>query len=294
MKKKLIFEGVATALVTPMHKEKIDYTSVSRIINHQIESGVSAIVVGGTTGEVATLTEEEKDELYTYAREKIAGKAKLVLGVGTNDTRAVERRVKSAEKIGCDGLLVVTPYYNKGTFRGVTEHYKRIAGSTDLPIILYNVPSRTGVNLTISQLEELAKIENIVAIKEASDSLDRLTELSFFGDELYLYSGNDSQIYLTLALGGRGVISVVSNLYPKEISNMCSLYFEGKGQESFFIQRRLFGLIKVLFQETNPTPIKYAMSLSGLCSSEVRLPLFEPENSTRDAIKREIEKLAQV
>ena len=294
MKKKLIFEGVATALVTPMRDEKIDYAAVSRVINHQIDGRVSAIVVGGTTGEVATLTEEEKEELYTYAKEKIDGRAKLILGVGTNDTRVVLTRVKSAERIGCDGLLVVTPYYNKGTYKGVREHYKRIAESTDLPIILYNVPSRTGVNLTLSQLEELAKIENIVAIKEASDSLDRLTELSFFGDELYLYSGNDSQIYLTLALGGRGVISVVSNLNPKMISDMCRLHFEGRYKESMLIQRKLFPFIKLLFSETNPTPIKYAMSLSGLCTPEVRLPLFEPENSTRDAIRREIEKLAQV
>ena len=294
MKKKLIFEGGATALVTPMRDGKIDYESVSKIIDQQIDGGISAIIVGGTTGEAATLTEKEKNELYSYAREKIGGRAKLILGVGTNDTAAVISRTADAERIGCDGLLVVTPYYNKGTFKGVTEHYKKIAESTDLPIILYNVPSRTGVNLTMSQLEELAKVKNIVAIKEASDSLDRLTELSFFGDELYLYSGNDSQIYLTLALGGRGVISVVSNLYPREVSKMCKSYFDGRYQESYLTQKRLFGLIKVLFQETNPTPIKYAMSLSGLCSPEVRLPLFEPENSTRDAIKREIEKLAQV
>lgn len=291
MTKKKIFEGASTALITPFKKGKIDYTSIDKIIEMQIAGGISALVVGGTTGEAATLTDKERYELYTYVKDKVRGRAKIVFGTGTNDTENAIRLTKMATRVGCDGVLIVTPYYNKGTYSGVVRHYKKIAASTDVPIILYNVPSRTGVNLTLKQLKELSKIENIVAIKEASDSVDRLTELASLGDELYIYAGNDSQIYSTLALGGLGVISVVSNLLPENISMICKNYFEGRGDLALREQLRLFDFIRLMFAETNPSPIKYAMSLAALSLAEVRLPLAVPERKTREAIKRAIAKL---
>ncbi len=288
MKKKLIFSGVATALVTPFFNGNIDYGSLDRIIEAQINGGVSALVVGGTTGEVATLDDTERYELYSYACRRVHGRVKTVMGAGTNDTKKVIEHIRCAERAGADALLIVTPYYNKGTYRGVTEHYKRIAGETDLPIILYNVPSRTGVNLTVRQLEELAKIDNVVGIKEASDSVDRLTELSKFGDDLYLYAGNDTQILATLALGGEGVISVISNLYPAYTARLCREYFDGHIERAQTLQQNIFDLARAMFTETNPTPIKYAMSLAGLCSAEMRLPLYEAEDSTKESIRREL------
>ena len=292
MGKKLVFRGASSALITPMKRGLIDYPALDRIINAQIEGGIEALVIGGTTGEAATLSDGERYELYTYIKNLVGGRIKLIFGTGTNDTKIVIKHTKTARDIGCDATLVVTPYYNKGTYRGVTEHYKKIAEFSDTPIILYNVPSRTGVNLTLNQLEELAKVESIVGIKEASDSADRLTELAKFGDELYLYAGNDSQIFLTLALGGKGVVSVVSNLYPKKVSDICSSYFNGDFASSLRCQLELFDFIKLMFKETNPAPIKYAMSIAGLCSSEIRLPLYKPEKATRSAIKAEMQRLA--
>ena len=291
MEKKLIFSGAATALITPMRCGHIDFTALEKIIEQQILGSVSALVVGGTTGEAATLSDDERYELYSFVKDRAAGRVKLIFGTGTNDTALAVRHTKLAERIGCDGVLVVTPYYNKGTYRGVVEHYKKIASCSELPIILYNVPTRTGVNLTFSQLEELAALQNVVGIKEASDSVDRLTELRKFGDELHLYAGNDSQIYATLSLGGRGVISVVSNLYPERISDICKLYFKGEHTAALEKQLELFEFIKLMFKETNPSPIKYAMSLKGLCKEDVRLPLMPPEASVRRAISAEVKLL---
>ena len=284
MKKEMIFSGAATALITPMRGGEIDYSALDKIIDIQISCGISALVIGGTTGEAATLTDDERYELYSYVKEKNAGRVKLIFGTGTNDTALAVRHTKMAGAIGCDGILVVTPYYNKGTLSGVVEHYKKIAAASEAPIILYNVPSRTGVNLTLNQISELSKIDSIVGIKEASDSVDRLTELSGFGDELYLYAGNDSQIYATLALGGQGVISVISNIYPKKIIDICNSYFSGDRKMSRMRQLALLNFAKLMFKETNPSPIKYAMSLCGLCSEEVRLPLAPPEESLKKEI----------
>ena len=284
MKKKNIFCGTATALVTPFTNGDIDYETLENLIDHQISGGVDALVVGGTTGEAATLSDKERGTLYTFAKERTDGRAKLILGTGTNDTRKVIEHTRFAESLGCDGALIVTPYYNKGTEDGILKHYLSVAESSNLPIILYNVPSRTGVNLGLNLLSRLSEHPNIVAIKEASDSIDRLVALSEFGDALTLYAGNDSQIYPTLALGGKGVISVISNLLPRETANICRLYFEGAQKESLALQHRLLPLIKAMFIETNPAPVKYAMSKFGLCSPELRLPLAEPRESTKAEI----------
>ena len=291
MKKNSIFSGAATALITPMKNGNIDYPTLSKIIEAQIKAGISALVIGGTTGEAATLSDGERYELYTYVKEKARGRTKIIFGTGTNDTRMVLRHTKVAEDIGCDGVLIVTPYYNKGTHSGVVTHYKTIAAATSLPIILYNVPSRTGVNLTIKQLEELSLVENIVGIKEASDSADRLTELSKFRDELYLYAGNDSQIFATMTLGGMGVISVVSNIFPEQIKKICDACLIGDLDTAKAEQLRLFNFIRLMFKETNPAPIKYAMSILGLCSPELRLPLCKPELATRKEIRAELIRL---
>ena len=294
MKKNLIFRGAATALITPMKRGRIDYDALSNLIEFEIRGGIEALVVGGTTAEAATLSDSERYEMYKFVKDKTNGRAKIILGTGTNDTRMVINHTRRAADIGCDAVLIVTPYYNKGTHSGVIKHYKRIAALSDTPIILYNVPSRTGVNLTVSRLEELAKEESIVAIKEASDSVDRLTELLKFGDELYLYAGNDSQIYTTLSSGGMGVISVISNIYPDTVSKMCKDCFDGNKESALSTQLLLLDFIKLMFKETNPSPIKYAMSVMGLCGSEVRLPLDRPQRKTQAAIRCEIEKLKNI
>lgn len=286
MEKKRIFRGAGCALITPFKKGEIDYDALGRLIDRQIEAKVDALIIGGTTGEAATLSNKERYELFSFAKERISGRTKLIFGTGTNDTRVALKHTKFAEELGCDGVLLVTPYYNKGTEGGIEKHYLNIAESVDLPIIVYNVPSRTGVNLGINLLDRLANHENIVAIKEASDSTDRLVTLAAFSDKLALYAGNDSQIYPTLALGGAGVISVVANILPKATKALCDGYFEGKHTHALRIQLELLPFIKTLFLETNPSPIKYAMEKVGLCTREVRLPLSEPRESTKEEIDR--------
>jgi 4-hydroxy-tetrahydrodipicolinate synthase len=215
MKKKILFKGLATALVTPLRDDKLDIKALSEIIDMQIAAGVETLVIGGTTGEASTLSEKERRALYEAAREMTERRCTLILGTGSNDTKRAIEYTRIAERIGADGALVVTPYYNKGTPEGITRHYKLIASETDIPILLYNVPSRTGVNLSIGAIAELSREESIVGIKEASDSADRLTELSSFGDAMPLYAGNDTEIAVTMALGGYGAISVASNIIPK-------------------------------------------------------------------------------
>lgn len=285
--KKEIFRGVGTALVTPFQCGKIDYKALEVLIERQIRAGVGAIVVGGTTGEAATLEDGERYELYRAARDIVAGRCKIVFGTGTNDTRVAIKHTEMAEKVGCDGVLLVTPYYNKGTREGLYRHYKAIAECTALPIMLYNVPSRTGVDLSLELLWELSNIENIVAIKEASGRADRLAELSML--PLGLYAGNDAETYSVLSLGGLGVVSVVSNLYPGACVELCNLFFTGAVEKSLNLQKKLLPVINSLFIETNPAPIKYAMSRVGLCDGEMRLPMWLPTEATRRKIDKVIE-----
>ncbi len=282
--KKTIFEGCATALITPFKNGEIDYAALERIIELQISAGVHALVVGGTTGEAATLSDAERYTLYEFARDKTAGRVRLILGVGTNDTAIAVKHAKRSAEIGCDGFLAVTPYYNKGTDEGIYTHYMKLAEASDVPLLLYNVPGRTGVNLPIPVIERLALCERIVGIKEASDSQDRLVRLSAFGDELWLYAGNDSAIHTVLSLGGRGVVSVVSNLYPKYIESMCRDFLCGEDKKCHYKQTRVLDLIKAMFSETNPAPIKYAMAQAGYCNNELRLPLSEVKASSAEII----------
>ncbi len=286
-----IFRGIGTALITPFKDGEIDFITLGELIEKQIACGTSALIIGGTTAEAATLSDKERYALFNYSREKCNGRIKLIFGTGTNDTRAAIRHTKAAEDIGCDGILLVTPYYNKGTEEGVYRHYLSILDSTSLPAILYNVPSRTGVNLGINLLHRLAEHERAAGIKEAGDSADRLVTLSSFGSSLPLYAGNDSQIYTAMALGGEGVISVLSNILPREAAEIVKLYDNGEKEKSLALQQKLLPFINTLFTETNPAPIKYIMSQAGLCSAELRLPLYEVRDSTKTVLKKEYKKL---
>ena len=276
MKKNLPFFGCATALVTPFSAGELDMVSLRRLIERQIAGGVPAIVVGGTTGECATLDDRERERLYRTAIEVADGRVKIILGTGTNDTRVAVSHTRLAESLGADAVLTVTPYYNKGTEDGIVRHYESIASATNLPVILYNVPSRTGVNLSFPILERLAQIDNVVALKEASDSLDRLIDLTAnLEGRLAIYSGNDTQLFATLALGGAGIISVVSNLLPREVEEVCRAFFAGELSRSRTLSNRLLPLSHALFWETNPCPVKYALARCGLCEEGVLLPLSE-------------------
>lgn len=288
MKKTEIFRGVGTALITPFKNGKIDYTTLELLIERQILADIDALVIGGTTAEAATLSDKERYELFRESKRMIDGRCKLIYGTGTNDTKVAIKHTRYASRLGCDGVLVVTPYYNKGTVDGIVRHYEAIAEASDVPVLLYNVPSRTGVTLGIDTLKKLASNEKIVGIKEASDSLDRMVAVSSI-DGLALYSGNDSQIYTALTLGGLGVISVVSNLYPSETMAICKLYFANSRESSLKLQQELLPIINSLFLETNPAPVKYAMAKKGLCLPDMRLPMWLPTKQSRDKIDAVIE-----
>lgn len=283
MKKRAIFQGVGTALATPFLQNEIDYPALFRMIDMQIAAGTQALIIGGTTGEAATLEDKERERLYSESAAHIAGRCRLILGAGTNDTRKAIEHAKTAERIGCDGILVVTPYYNKGTKEGIVNHYLQIADKCELPILLYNVPSRTGVHLSLDQLSVLSECERIVGIKEAADSAERLVALSAL-EGLTLYAGNDSQFYTVLSLGGAGVISVASGLFPERFVSLFSHFSEGKREEALAEQKALLPLIDALFLETNPAPLKYALGALGICSDEVRLPLSAPTQRTKEAV----------
>ena len=290
MKKRVIFKGVGTALATPFRDGEIDYPALFRLIDRQIGAGVQALIIGGTTGEIATLDDAERERLYTESASYIGGRCRLILGAGTNDTRKAKAHARLASRIGCEGILVVTPYYNKGTKDGIVNHYLQIADQSDLPILLYNVPGRTGVHLSLSQLETLSACERIVGIKEASDSAERLVALAAM-EGLTLYAGNDSQFFTVLSLGGAGVISVASNLFPSHFTALYRAFAEGRAGDALAMQKQLLPLIDALFLETNPAPLKYAMGELGLCSPEVRLPLSLPCDGTRATIKKACEEI---
>ncbi len=287
MAKNKIFKGVATALVTPFSHGEIDYISLGRLIDWQIECGVDALLINGTTGESSTLSESERRALISYAAGKVSGRVPLLAGTGCNNTALALELSAYACDVGCDGVLVVTPYYNKATEAGLIGHYTCIADRISKPLLLYNVPSRTGVNIPLSVYRELSEHENIVGVKEASSSISDFGNLAEgCKGELALYSGNDDMILPTLALGGDGVISVLSNIFPKEVSSMCKLYFDGKTEESTSLQLKFYPIIKALFSEVNPIPVKTALAHLGLCREEFRLPLCKmSENKKAELLK---------
>ena len=272
--KKTIFSGVCTALITPFLDGEIDYKALKKLIEFQIDCGIDALLINGTTGESATLSEKEKQELIAFAVREVGGRVPIIAGTGSNSTKKSVELSQFASDVGVNAILVVTPYYNKASHEGLINHYEAIANAVDVPIILYNVPSRTGVNIPLSVYDKLANHKNIVAIKEANPDVPAMAKLfSQFGDKLDIYSGNDDLILPTLSLGGKGVISVLSNILPKETSEICKLWFEGEIDQARALQFRLLPLISAIFSEVNPIPIKALMAKEGFCQEEYRLPL---------------------
>ena len=283
--KNTIFTGAATALITPTTAAGVDYENLRRLIEFQIAGGIDAIVSCGTTGESSTLTDEEHRAVIKFTVETVAGRVPVIAGTGSNDTDyAVDLTRWSCEN-GADGVLVVTPYYNKATQKGLIKMYETIADASSKPMILYNVPSRTGVNIEPETYAVLADHPQIAAIKEASGDFSRLARtMNLVGDKLDVYSGNDDQIVPILALGGKGVISVLSNLMPKATHDMCAKFFEGDVAGSRKLQIELYPLVQALFSEVNPIPVKAAMAAMGYCEDYLRLPLTPMEDAHKERL----------
>ncbi|MBR6410655.1 MAG: 4-hydroxy-tetrahydrodipicolinate synthase [Clostridia bacterium] len=283
--KPTVFKGAATALITPFRNGAVDYEAFGSVIEEQIRRGVDGLVIAGTTGEGSTLSHEEHVEVLRYAVEKAEKRVPIIAGTGSNDTDYAILLSRAAQDVGCDALLLVTPYYNKATPKGLILSFKAVADATKLPCILYHIPSRTGVTMTMPVYKELAKHERIVGVKEASGNFSLIAELAAeCGDSYDIYSGNDDQIVPILSLGGVGVISVLSHLVPEDTHRMVMSYLEGNVSESCALQLKYIPLIKALFSEVNPIPVKTAMGLMGKCSGELRLPLCEMEDGTKAAL----------
>ena len=287
--KKIIFKGCGTAIVTPFDENGVNYESFKKLIESQIENKVDSIIVCGTTGEASTMTVEERKGAIKFALETANRRVPIIAGTGGNCTSQVIEFTKWAESAGVDGALIVTPYYNKTTQDGLVAHYSAIAKETSLPIILYSVPSRTGVNITPATCKKLSEIENIVAIKEASGNLSQIAEIkNLCGKNLNIYSGNDHQITPILACGGIGVISVLSNVAPEYTHNIVYNFLEGKIESAINSQIKAIPLIKALFSEVNPIPVKAALNMLGYNVGTPRLPLIEMSESGKDNLKREL------
>lgn len=283
--KNRVFTGAATAIITPLTAQGIDYAEFGRLIDWQIENGIDAIVTVGTTGEGSTLTDEEHRAAIKFTVERVAGRVPVIAGTGSNDTAYAIDLTKYACEVGADAMLLVTPYYNKATQEGMYRSFVAVADVSTKPCILYNVPSRTGCNLLPATVARLAEHPNIVAIKEASGNISQIAELfSLCGDKIDVYSGNDDQIIPILALGGVGVISVLSNLMPAKTSKMCHDFLEGRIAEAREAQLRLIPLINALFSEVNPIPVKAAMSAMGFGENYLRLPLTPMEKKNEEKL----------
>lgn len=286
--KKPVFTGAAVAIITPMNADgSVNYEELGRIIDDQIAHGTDAIVICGTTGESPTLDHEEHTECVRYAVQKAAGRVPVIAGTGSNDTRYAVQLSRQAQADGADALLLVTPYYNKSSQAGLIAHYTAIAQAVDLPCILYNVPSRTGCNLTPATLAELAKLPNINAVKEASGNISQVAEIAALcGDTLNIYSGNDDQIIPLLSLGGKGVISVLSNVAPQYTHDLCAKWFDGDVQGALEMQLKAMPLCKALFADVNPIPVKWAMNRLGWAAGPCRLPLVEPSAAVQNQLEQ--------
>lgn len=284
-----IFEGAGVALVTPFKDGKIDFDNYGELIDWQIEEGTDAIISCGTSGEAATMTDEEQVSVVKYCVDRVAGRVPVIAGAGSNDTRHGINLSKELEKTGCDALLHVTPYYNKCTQKGLIRHMTAMADAVDLPIILYSVKGRTGVNIEPETVAELAKHPNIVAVKEASGNMVQVEKIaSLVPDDFDIYSGDDDMVVPILSVGGKGVISVLSNVAPKDTSEMVHKYLDGDVKGAAEIQLRAMPLIKALFAEVNPIPVKAALKLMGKSNMEYRMPLCEPDDSTIELLKKEM------
>jgi 4-hydroxy-tetrahydrodipicolinate synthase len=276
--KDLVFKGAGVALVTPFTDDGINFPELARLIEFNIENGTDAIVITATSGEAATMSDDEHKEAIKFAVEQVKGRIPVIAGTGSNDTAYAVQLSQYAEKAGADALLMVTPYYNKCTQQGLIKHFTYVADRVNIPIILYNVPSRTGVNIKPSTYAELAKHPRIVATKEASGDISAILKVrQLCGDNLTIYSGNDDQIVALMALGGKGVISVLSNVAPQYTHDMCQCFFDGKVEEAAKMQADALDLIEALFLEVNPIPVKTALRLMGYKAGPLRLPLCDME-----------------
>ncbi len=290
--KKIIFKGCGTAIATPFNENGVNLEEFSKLVENQIQEGVDSIIVCGTTGEAATMTEQERLQTIECAVKVSNGRVPIIAGTGSNNTRAVIEMNKKVEELGVDGVLVVTPYYNKTTQKGLIAHYTEIAKNTELPIILYNVPGRTGVNIKPETALELSKIENIVAIKEASGDLSQVAKIAnLCKDNLNIYSGNDDQIIPILSIGGIGVISVLSNIKPKYTHQMCEEFFNKNTEKAAQMQIEAIPLINVLFSEVNPIPVKEALNIIGYNFGIPRLPLIKLGEENKKVLSKCIEEL---
>ena len=282
MNKKTIFQGVATALITPFDENGVNYDQFGKLIDWQIDKGINALVICGTTGEASTMTDDEHRMVIDYAVKRANKRVPIIAGTGSNDTSYALDLVKCANDSGADGMLIVTPYYNKATQNGLIKMFTQLADASEKPIILYNVPSRTGVNIEPSTYAVLADHENIAGIKEANGNISKIVEtMSLIGDKLDLYSGNDDQIVPILSMGGKGVISVLSNVMPAETVEMCDSFFNGDIKHAAALQCKYHSLVNALFSEVNPIPVKAAMSAMGFCEDYLRLPLTPMESKNR-------------
>lgn len=286
MAKTLPFTGSGVAIVTPFDGLKTNYDELGRLIEYHISNKTDSIIICGTTGEASTMPDAEHLAAIEYTVKKVNKRIPVIAGTGSNDTAHAIELTKKAEELGADGILSVTPYYNKTTQKGLVHHFTAIAESVKIPVILYNVPSRTGMSFSIDTLKKLAKVENIAAVKEASGNISYMAKVAAEVPELYIYSGNDDMIVPTLSLGGKGVISVVANILPEETHNICEYYFNGDVEKSRDLQLKMLDLINSLFIEVNPVPIKTAMNLLGFNAGNLRMPLVEMDDANLETLKK--------
>jgi len=292
-----VFTGAGVAIITPFKSNgEVDYDAFEGIIEDQIARKTDAIVVCGTTGEASTLSHEEHIDVVKYCAQVVKGRVPVVAGTGSNSTETAIYLSREAEKAGVDGVLLVSPYYNKATQNGLYQHFKATADSIKIPVILYNIQGRTGVNIQPATIVKLVKdVENIVAVKEASGNISQIAQILALADgNIDLYSGNDDQIVPILSLGGKGVISVLSNVMPEYTHDICETFFNGDVKKSAKMQLDALPLINALFSEVNPIPVKEAMFLKGLCGSDLRLPLTRMEPAHAEVLKAEMEKMGVI
>lgn len=286
-----IFEGSGVALVTPFTNDGVNYDKLKEILEWHVKEGTDSIIICGTTGEATTMTLEEKKEVIKFTVEVINGRIPVIAGTGSNNTKAAIEMSKYAESVGVDAILVITPYYNKTNNKGLIKHFEAVNNAVNIPIIVYNVPSRTGMNVSPSTLKELSKLKNIVAVKEASGNLSQVAEIkAICGDSIDIYSGNDDQIIPIMSLGGKGVISVLANVIPKEVHNMTRMYLDSKCHEASKIQIDTLELANSLFLETNPIPVKTALNLMGFEVGPLRLPLYEMDEKLKNKLEDTLKK----
>ena len=290
MSKTLPFTGSGVAIVTPFDGNKTNYDALGELIDWQVENGTDAIIICGTTGEASTMPDEEHLAAIEYTVKRVNGRVPVIAGTGSNETAHAVELSKKAEALGADGLLQVTPYYNKTTQKGLIEHFSAIANAVSIPIILYNVPGRTGMNISIPVLKELAKLDNVVAIKEASGNISYTAKIAAEVPELYIYSGNDDMIVPVMSLGGKGVISVLANVAPKETHELCKAYLDGDCQKATKMQLEYLDLINDLFIEVNPIPVKTALNLMGKNAGNLRLPLVDMEDANKSKLETSMKK----